>query len=122
MITDGQKTIAAWRYLPSLNAGLLVKMDVAEVFTPLKTLQNIVITLGTITLLLVTFAAIIVAKSISQPVIALTQVVHEFAQGNFKKQASVLSDDEIGQLELSFNLMAAQLEASFDTIKNGNRS
>ncbi|MBK1986115.1 HAMP domain-containing protein [Sphaerospermopsis aphanizomenoides BCCUSP55] len=113
----GQKTIAAWRYLPSLNAGLLVKMDVAEVFTPLKTLHNIVIILGSITLLLVTLAAIIVARSISQPVVALTQVVQEFAQGNLKKQASVLSDDEIGQLELSFNRMAAQLETSFQTIQ-----
>ncbi|MBD2296699.1 sensor histidine kinase [Anabaena sphaerica FACHB-251] len=113
----GQETIAAWRYLPSLNAGLLVKMDVAEVFKPLKTLKNIVIILGIITLLLVTLAAIIVAKSISQPVIELTKVVQEFAQGNFNKQASVLSDDEIGQLELSFNRMAAQLEASFETIQ-----
>ncbi|WP_416242405.1 ATP-binding protein [Anabaena cylindrica] len=113
----GQETIAAWRYLPSLNAGLLVKMDVAEVFTPLKTLQNIVILLGIITLLLVILAAIAVAKSISQPVIELTQIVQEFAQGNLKKQASVLSDDEIGQLELSFNRMAAQLKASFETIQ-----
>ncbi|TAF05771.1 MAG: HAMP domain-containing protein [Nostocales cyanobacterium] len=113
----GKETIAAWRYLPSLNAGLLVKMDVAEIFTPLKTLQNILIILGSITLLLVTLAAIIVAKSISKPVIALTQVVQEFAQGNLKKQASVFSDDEIGQLELSFNRMAAQLETSFETIQ-----
>ncbi|MEA5575580.1 ATP-binding protein [Anabaena sp. UHCC 0451] len=113
----GKETIAAWRYLPSLNAGLLVKMDIAEVFTPLKTLKNIVIILGTITLLLVTLAAIIVAKSISQPVIALTQIVQEFAQGNLRKQASVLSNDEIGQLELSFNRMAAQLETSFETIQ-----
>jgi two-component system NtrC family sensor kinase len=113
----GQKTIAAWRYLASLNAGLLVKMDVAEVFTPLKTLQNIVIILGSITFFSVTLAAIIVAKSISQPVIELTQIVQEFAQGNLKKQASVLSNDEIGQLELSFNRMAAQLKTSFETIQ-----
>ncbi|WP_413171909.1 ATP-binding protein [Anabaena azotica] len=112
-----QETIAAWRYLPSLNAGVLVKIDADEVFAPLKTLRNIVIMLGTITLLLVPLAAIIVAKSISQPVIELTQIVQEFAQGNLSKQASVFSDDEIGQLELSFNSMAAQLEASFETIK-----
>ncbi|AFZ57150.1 ATP-binding protein [Anabaena sp. PCC 7938] len=113
----GQETISAWRYLPSLNAGILVKMDVAEVFTPLKTLQNIVILLGIITLILVIVAAIAVAKSISQPVIELTEIVQEFAQGNLKKQASVLSNDEIGQLELSFNRMAAQLKASFETIQ-----
>ncbi|MFM6156563.1 MAG: HAMP domain-containing protein [Sphaerospermopsis kisseleviana] len=112
-----QETIAAWRYLPSLNAGLMVKMDVAEVFTPLTTLKNILIILGTITFLLVILAAILVAKSISQPVIALTHVVQEFAQGNLKKQASVFSNDEIGQLEQSFNRMAAQLETSFQTIQ-----
>jgi signal transduction histidine kinase len=113
----GQETIAAWRYLPSLNAGLLVKMDVAEVFTPLTTLKNLLIILGSITFLLVILAAVVVAKSISQPVIELTQVVQEFAQGNLKKQASVMSNNEIGQLEKSFNRMAAQLETSFQTIK-----
>ncbi|MBW4612431.1 MAG: HAMP domain-containing protein [Desmonostoc vinosum HA7617-LM4] len=112
-----QKTIAAWRYLPSLNGGLLVKMDTAEVFASLQTLSNIVIFLGIITLLLVIFAAILVAKSISKPVVKLTQVVHEFAQGNLNKQAPVLTHDEIGQLAESFNRMAAQLEESFATIK-----
>ncbi|WP_341528011.1 ATP-binding protein [Nostoc sp. UHCC 0302] len=113
----GQKTIAAWRYLPSLNGGLLVKMDMAEVFASLETLKSIVIFLLLITLLLVIFAAIVVAKSISKPVVELTQVVQEFAKGNLNKQAPVLTRDEIGQLAQSFNSMAAQLEESFKTIK-----
>ncbi|TAE56371.1 MAG: HAMP domain-containing protein [Nostocales cyanobacterium] len=113
----GKKTIAAWRYLPSLNAGMVVKMDASEVFAPLTALKNIIIILAIITLLFVIIAAIIVAKSISQPLIELTHVVQEFAQGNLKKQASVLSNDEIGQLETSFNRMASQLETSFETIQ-----
>jgi signal transduction histidine kinase len=113
----GEKTIAAWRYLPSVNAGIVVKMDAEEVFAPLITLGNILIFLGIITVSLVILAAIIVSKSISQPLIELTQVVQEFAQGNLKKQASVVSNDEIGQLEKSFNSMAAQLESSFQTIQ-----
>lgn len=113
----GKDTIGAWRYLPSLNGGILVKMDVAEAFASLKTLKNIAIFLGIITLFLVTFAAIIVAKSISKPVIELTQVVKEFAQGNLHKQAPIFTRDEIGQLAESFNCMAEQLEESFETIQ-----
>jgi two-component system, NtrC family, sensor kinase len=113
----GQETIATWRYLPSLNAGLLVKIDTSEAFASLKAHRNIVILLGTITLLLVIFAAIVVAKSISKPVVELTQSVQEFAQGNLHQQAPVLTEDEIGQLAQSFNRMAGQLKASFDTIK-----
>ncbi|HYW21957.1 MAG TPA: ATP-binding protein [Nodularia sp. (in: cyanobacteria)] len=113
----GQETITAWRYLPSLNSGLLVKMDTAEAFASLKTLRNIIIILITITLILVIFAAIVVAKSISKPVIQLTQVVKELAKGNFYQQAEVISNDEIGQLAKSFNYMAENLEQSFETIK-----
>ncbi len=113
----GQKTIAAWRYLPSLNSGLLVKMDTAEAFGSLNTLRNIIIILITITLILVIFAAIIVAKSISKPVIELTNVVKELAKGNFYQQAQVTTNDEIGQLAQSFNYMAENLEQSFETIK-----
>ncbi|AFY34592.1 ATP-binding protein [Calothrix sp. PCC 7507] len=117
----GHETIAAWRYLPSLNAGLVVKMDTAEAFASLKTQRNIVIVLGIVTLLWVICAAIVVAKSISKPVVKLTQVVQEFAQGNLHKQAPVISHDEIGQLAQSFNRMAVQLEVSFDTIKERER-
>ncbi|TVP56212.1 MAG: HAMP domain-containing protein [Nodularia sp. (in: Bacteria)] len=113
----GQETIAAWRYLPSLNSGLLVKMDTAEAFASLNTLRNIIIILIIITLILVIFAAIIVAKSISKPVIELTKIVKELAKGNFYQQAQVTSNDEIGQLAKSFNIMAENLEKSFETIK-----
>lgn len=113
----GQKTIAAWRYLPSLNSGLLVKMDTSEAFETLTTLRNIVIFLGIITVCLVICAALVVAKSISKPVVQLTQIVHELAQGNLHKKVPVLSHDEIGQLAQSFNRMTEQLEASFKTIQ-----
>ncbi|GAX34956.1 sensor histidine kinase [Nodularia sp. NIES-3585] len=113
----GQKTIAAWRYLPSLNSGLLVKMDTAEAFASLNTLRNIIIILIIITLILVIFAAIVVAKSISKPVIELTDVVKQLAKGNFYQKAQVITNDEIGQLAKSFNYMAENLEESFETIK-----
>ncbi|MBD2387011.1 sensor histidine kinase [Cylindrospermum sp. FACHB-282] len=113
----GQETIAAWRYLPSINGGLLVKMDTAEAFISLNSLKNLVIILGIITIFLVTFAAIVVAKSISSPVVELTQIVQEFAQGNLHKQAPVVTHNEIGQLAESFNAMAKQLEENFETIQ-----
>ncbi|WP_016951174.1 ATP-binding protein [Anabaena sp. PCC 7108] len=112
-----QETIAAWRYLPSLNSGLLVKIDTSEAFATLITLRNIVIFLGIITIVLVNFAAFIVAKSISKPVVELTQIVHELAQGNLHKKVPVLTNDEIGQLAQSFNRMTEKLEASFKTIQ-----
>jgi two-component system, NtrC family, sensor kinase len=113
----GQETIAAWRYLPSLNGGLLVKMDTAEAFASLNTLKNMIIFLTIITIILVIIAAIVVAQSISQPVTELTQVVKELAKGNFYQQAKVISNDEIGQLAQSFNYMAESLDTSFATIK-----
>ncbi|MFB2837596.1 ATP-binding protein [Floridanema evergladense] len=115
-----KETISAWRYLPSLNAGLLVKMDTEEAFNSLKTLKNIVVILCIITIIAVILAAILVAKSISKPVVKLTEIVQEFAQGNLSKQTPDFIHNgiyELATLAESFKRMAKELQTSFDTLE-----
>jgi two-component system, NtrC family, sensor kinase len=114
---NGKEAIAAWRYLPSLNGGIVVQMDTEEAFASLKTLRKIVIILGIVTLILVILAAITVAKSISKPIVELIDIVGEFAGGNLQLKAEISTQDEIGQLSQSFNSMAGQIKQSFTTIQ-----
>jgi PAS domain S-box-containing protein len=114
---QGKETVAAWRYLPSLNGGILVKINTSEAFSSLIALRRVVIVLGLITLCVVILAAFAVAKSISKPVVKLTQVVQDLARGNLNQQAPVLTHDEIGQLAQSFNFMGKKLQESFNIIK-----
>jgi serine phosphatase RsbU (regulator of sigma subunit) len=113
-----KETIAAWRYLPSLNGGIIVKIDTEEALASLKDQKNIVIILATATLFLVFIAAILVAQSISKPIVELTTVVKEISQGDLSQKAPITTLDEIGQLAQSFNTMAEKLQESFANLED----
>jgi len=70
--------MAAWKYLSSLRWAMVVKIDAAEAFAPIVKRRNAVLIVGGITLLLVV-GALVVARSISNPIVSLTRVVRFIA-------------------------------------------
>jgi len=116
-IFDGQITVNSWIYLPFLQANTLAENNTSETLTYLITLKRIVIIFGFVTLLVVIVAAFVVTKSISRPVIKLTQVVQELGRSNQNQQVPDLTHDEINQLAQSFNFMGQQLRECFQTIQ-----
>ncbi len=54
---------------------------------------------------------------IVKPIRDLEQTTHKIAEGNFDKRAQKYSDDEIGELAVTFNKMADKLQ---DTLKDSN--
>jgi GAF domain-containing protein/HAMP domain-containing protein len=58
---------------------------------------------------IVAFVALLVAQTISNPVLRLTNVAQQIAGGDIAVQAKVESGDEIGRLAGTFNQMTAQL-------------
>ncbi|MGF1487733.1 MAG: ATP-binding protein [Prochloraceae cyanobacterium] len=113
----GEKSLATWRYLPSFNAGIVVKIDRDEAMASVITNRNIIIFLGIITVILTILAATAVARSISNPVVELTKVAKNIAAGEWDRKIKIARKDEIGELALSFNSMAFQLKESFDKLE-----
>ncbi|MBA3534293.1 MAG: response regulator [Ardenticatenales bacterium] len=105
----GQETVAVWRYLPSLRWGMVVKIDSPEAFAPIARQRSVVLLLSGGTLLTVIFLALLVARSISQPVIYLTETAHAIAAGDRERPLEVVGQDEIRALSLSFKQMAEEL-------------
>ncbi|HLO30935.1 MAG TPA: ATP-binding protein [Anaerolineales bacterium] len=58
-----------------------------------------------------------ISRRISAPVLALRDVTEHMAQGNLSGRANVESRDEFGQLALSFNKMADQVETTVATLR-----
>ncbi|MBI5238368.1 MAG: MCP four helix bundle domain-containing protein [Deltaproteobacteria bacterium] len=80
----------------------------------------IVVTLG-ITLLAIALAAgfwIILIRVIVRPLIMLVESARKIGQGFLKARAPVLSDDEIGNLAVEFNKMAASIEEHYVSLEN----
>ena len=64
------------------------------------------------------FIAIVLGRTIAQPIAKLKQVAQSFAQGNLKARTKVESQDELGQLAASFNQMADQLDQNLAAVEN----
>lgn len=87
-----------------------------NIFATAKTIQRInrtitsLLILGLTIALLITFlASFKLGKSILRPIQTLTNAAREIGQGNLEQTVPVLSTDELGELAVTFNKMAAQL-------------
>jgi signal transduction histidine kinase len=110
--------MAAWQYLPSLRWAMMVKIDTEEAFAPILKQRNTVFIVGGITLLCVVAGALIVARSISKPIVSLTRVVRFMSGGDLQQEVPVGRHDEIGELSQAFNKMTADLRQIYETIED----
>ncbi|MBR2181268.1 MAG: HAMP domain-containing protein, partial [Oscillospiraceae bacterium] len=87
-------------------------------------LNEIVGSMLTITLQAMLFGLLIsfilgyfMSKTITSPIISLTDKAESLSAGDFETKITVRSDDEIGQLSHTFNIMADRLKNNLSTIE-----
>jgi signal transduction histidine kinase len=114
----GKQVMAAWQYLPSLRWAMAVKIDTDEAFAPIVKQRHAVLIVGSITVLLVVAGALLVARSISNPILSLTRVVRAMSRGDLQQEVPVATNDEIGELGQAFNKMTADLRQIYATIED----
>ena len=106
----GKEILAAWDYVPSLDWGLVVKIDKAEVFAPIHRQDLMAGGLLLTVFLLVLSGIFFATRSITDPIKKLTETVHDFAAGEFKVRAEVTTVNEVGLLAATFNDMAQDID------------
>ena len=106
----GKKVIAAWRFLPSLNWGMVAKIDAAEAFEPVAALRGFVILLLVAFLMLELFLSVLVSKSISNPIRSLMVGTEAIGAGDLDYKVGTYATDEIGQFSRAFDQMTQKLK------------
>ncbi|MBI5410684.1 MAG: PAS domain S-box protein [Nitrospirae bacterium] len=95
----------------------LVRQDPAETFAPLNQLLGKVAAYGVLVFAVLWGTGTVVARRLARPI----QVLHEGAQrigaGSLDHQVTVQTGDEIEQLAVAFNGMAANLKQSFGQLE-----
>jgi PAS domain S-box-containing protein len=107
----GKRVIAVWQYMPLLDWGMVAKIDASEAFQPATTLGNFVLILAIAVIILSILIALIVAKSISDPIQTLQQGTVEIGRGNLDHKVGTNAKDEIGLLGSAFDQMAEKLKS-----------
>ena len=117
----GVEVITAWGYIPSLDWGVIAKIDSSEVLEPIYKIEFISIIVIFFVLVFIIIAIVMATKHIVSPIDALIKRVKRFSLGNLENDKHSYADfyvnNEIGVLANNFNEMAQNLKNSQDTIK-----
>ncbi|MDO8141491.1 MAG: PAS domain S-box protein [Candidatus Brocadiales bacterium] len=109
----GIDVLLAFRYIPQLKWGLIVKQDTSEAFMPIMELKNQVITIAIVSVVIIVIIVFVLAHGITHPILQLVQGANAVGKGILGHRILIKSRDEVGILASEFNRMAEKLEESY---------
>lgn len=116
----GTDVAAAWCYVPSFRWGLVVKQDADEAFGLIRFQRLAVIGLSLATIVGVTAAALVVARTISTPIRTAVAVANQVAGGDLRADVGGLTDDETGALLTAIQTMTNDLRGLIGRIQHSS--
>ena len=116
----GAEVAAAWCYVPSFRWGLVVKQDAHEAFGLVRFQRAAIIGLSLATIVGVTLAALVVARTISNPIRTAVAVAKQVAGGDLRADVAATSDDETGALLAAIQTMTNDLRGLIGRIQRSS--
>jgi diguanylate cyclase (GGDEF)-like protein/PAS domain S-box-containing protein len=108
----GIEAVAAWRYLPALNWGMVVKIDTDEALAPAVRMRRVTYLALALFLLLSGSTAYFLGRKFSRPIENLTRVADRIAAGDLQPRVPQDDRGELGRLARAFNHMTDALAES----------
>ncbi|MBR9677135.1 HAMP domain-containing protein [Candidatus Woesearchaeota archaeon] len=104
--------IGVYKWLSEHNVCLIAEIDQEEALRPVKDLRNTIIILNFVIMSLIIFFGYMFSKTITNPILELTNAADQIAKDDFDINIKAQSNDELGKLSRSFNTMANDLQKS----------
>lgn len=101
--------LATTRYIEPTDWGLVVKIDKTEALSPITDFRNVIIISVLFLSLLILVFSYFFTRTLTNPIISLTNAANEVSKGASMYKVNITSQDEIGDLAESFNLMTENL-------------
>ncbi|MBU1011128.1 MAG: methyl-accepting chemotaxis protein [Bacteroidetes bacterium] len=129
----GQKIVLDYNGNPVLSAftpvtvglsswGLLVEIDEAEAFAPIKALKWFIGMTALIAAVVIACIAFLFSRSISAPIIKSVEMAKVIAGGDLTQVLDISQKDEIGMLADALNAMTRNLRKMFSDIASGTQT
>ena len=100
--------------IPGVQADLLCAYDITIVFSTRDSQLRAWLAASVLLLALGGGAAVLFSRLVTRPLTTLQSASEKIAAGQYAERTGVQTDDEIGALSLSFDAMAAAVEAKVD--------
>ncbi len=113
----GEEVFAAYRYIPSGDWGLVVKIDSSEALMPVINFRNRALALGIFYFAVVGVLSYFIGRRFTGPLIRLSNLSKKVAKGYLTVEIEPESRDEIGELAQSFNMMVKNLRDVYEGLE-----
>ncbi|RBR28133.1 cell wall metabolism sensor histidine kinase WalK [Enterococcus cecorum] len=97
---------------------LYVKSDIEDQYQQIKNIEVIFVTASLLAVGISMVVAILIAHSITQPIGEMREQALRIARGDYSRKVTVHGKDELGQLALTFNQLAEQIEETQDAMES----
>ena len=108
--------------IPTLDWLMIGLTPVNELTKAGKAMTQIIYVVGIIAALISTFFSLRVSRSVTKPLIYLTDTMKKFGKGDLSVRVPVLYEDEIGILSEEFNKMSEQIRQLVDQVYREQRA
>ncbi|MCV6614750.1 MAG: response regulator [Cellvibrionaceae bacterium] len=113
----GKEVYAAWRYLPSINLAMVVKIDAAETRRALGKLSFLLLVLILATLLSVVLLAYLAGRRIMAPVERLASSARAIAAGDSQHKLPASYWAEFSELHEALNSMLNTMHSTIESVE-----
>ena len=113
----GVPVIGVYRWLPDHDAALIVEMSQQEAFAPARRLAITIFVIGLTVVAVMAVVIYLAARRIARPILAITDTATAVTAGDLTREAPVTTDDEVGELAISFNTMTGQLRETLEGLE-----
>jgi len=108
----GEPVIGAYRWLPKRELALLVEIDQAEAFEPIKALKSTVVTVCVVVTGIAALIGWLLASTVSRPLKRLAEDTVRVGKGDLTFKADATGNDEVADLSRAFARMTSELNES----------
>jgi signal transduction histidine kinase/ActR/RegA family two-component response regulator len=108
---DNQDALAVWRYLPSLNWGMMMMIDLAEIKAPIKRFDNIAGAVLFVSAALVVLGSIFLHFFVSRPLVGLARAVENLHEDDLPPSIPLHGYLEVRTLGKAFNRLLGSVSS-----------
>lgn len=119
---DRRQDVMAFAPLTAAPWGVAIRQDADEAFAPRDDLQRKFLVSGSVALGLALGAALLVGRTLSNPLRRLTLASWRIAAGDLEEPVAVAGKDEIGRLGTAFELMRERLKQSRQELEERSKA
>jgi signal transduction histidine kinase len=121
-ILDSIEAVSSKIKLVQNEANIQIQNEVEIINQYADKVINFIIIFFVISIILMIYLANRLSKSIQEPIHKLSKIVKNISSDNFSLRAKIFTDDEVGELALSFNKMLDKLENAYHQVELANQN